>query len=106
MSTITPREYELKTGEKALIRSALPEDALSLSELCVLAANEDEIGFSAIRTTEERAREWVQKATEKLGRALLVAEVDDLLIGLIDFGSGDQKWTAHRGYFWMFVRRE
>ncbi len=110
MSTIETKEFQLKSGEKIVVRSAVPEDAVRLLAFAgnVLAeateffvTEPDEVP----RTVEEE-RKFLQENLEALGSIALVAENEDSLVGYLNFKNHNRRRQKHRGSLGMSVGEE
>jgi RimJ/RimL family protein N-acetyltransferase len=109
MSTISRYKRDLKTGEKALIRSAVEEDAASLLEIRRSVVAEGKytlVEADEFKLTEEKVRQAIHERAEAQGGVYLVVEVDDEVVGLLEFQNGHYRRTAHSGMFSVWVRKE
>jgi RimJ/RimL family protein N-acetyltransferase len=105
--TLEPRAYTLKSGERAIVRSPLPEDAARMRAITVEAMGEgqeyhiteaDEFPFSV-----EQMAGWVTLCAASESNLLLVAEVDGEVQGGLNFDVGERRRTRHAGTVAMSV---
>jgi len=106
MPVLEPRDYTLKSGEHAIVRSPNAGDAARMREITVEAMGEgayhiteaDEFAFSA-----EQIAGWIQLCAASESNLLLVAEVDGVVRGSLNFEVGDRRRTRHAGTVAMSV---
>lgn len=110
MSAIKPREFQLKSGEKIIVRGAVPEDAealLAFGNKVLTDATEffvtepDEVP----RTVEEEGK-FLQENLDAQGNIALVAESQGALVGFLNFKNHNRRRQKHRGAFGMSVGKE
>jgi len=109
MGRIEPREYELKTGEKLIVRSAAPDDAEALITHARLILAEDLFNVRTLeefKLTLEKERELIGQHTERDGRIILVAELNGSVVGQLGFENHSRKRLAHHGMLHMNVGPE
>jgi RimJ/RimL family protein N-acetyltransferase len=109
MSQIEPKEYELKTGEKLLVRTAVPEDAEALLEHFHLIVTEDLYNVTTlgeVKETVETERKWIQKHIDHPARIALVAELTGSVAGMLDFENSHHKRVEHHGVLRMGVKKQ
>jgi RimJ/RimL family protein N-acetyltransferase len=106
VATLDPREYPLKSGEVAVVRSAVPEDAARMREITLEAMGEgayhisepDEFTFSA-----EQIAEWIAHCAASPADLVLAAEVGGAIQGTLNFEVGNRRRTRHAGTLAMSV---
>lgn len=106
MSQIAAKEHELKTGEKVVIRTAAADDAASLLEHARIILEEDLYNVTTLdelKMTVEEERQWILQHLEEPGRIILVAELDDAMVGALHFDNGSHRRLGHRGTLHMSV---
>jgi len=106
MSKIEPQEYELKNGEKLVIRTALPDDARALLEYAHVIFAEDLYNVTTLgefKKSVEEEREWIQAHYDKPAHLALTGEVNGSLVGFLSFENGSRKRLAHQGTLHMGV---
>ena len=109
MSAIEPKEFQLKTGEKIIVRSAVPEDAERL-----LAFTKTVLGESNFYATEpdevdkmlEQEEELLKDYRDAPGKIQLLVEINGVLIGRLNFLNGKRRRLSHHGEFGMSVKKE
>jgi len=106
MSKIEPQEYELKNGEKLVIRTAVPDDARALLEYAHVIFAEDLYNVTTPGEFEKSVEEeskWIQEHYDKPAHLALTAEVSGSLAGLLSFENGSRKRLQHHGTLHMSV---
>jgi RimJ/RimL family protein N-acetyltransferase len=109
MGSIEPRSYTLRTGESIIVRSAQLEDVQALIEQTRAVMAEGIFMVTAseeFNVTREQGEAWVQSHISDEGKILLVAIVQEQLIGLLHFKSGGRRRLAPQGDFGMSVLKE
>jgi len=107
MSTIQPREFTLKTGEKIIVRNVLPEDTGMLHELSSEILREREFMITQPEEflfTEEQERAWLQQHHNNPGALSLLAFAQTTLLGYVHFACEERRRRAHSGKFGIAVR--
>jgi RimJ/RimL family protein N-acetyltransferase len=109
MSEITPTEHELKTGERLVIRTAVPDDAEALLENTRMILGE---GLFYIREADEfemsveEEREWIQQRLDNPAQIIIVAEVGGFIVGMLDLKNRDRRKLAHVGSLGIMILPE
>ncbi|MHC4478098.1 MAG: GNAT family N-acetyltransferase [Planctomycetota bacterium] len=106
MSQIAAKEHELKTGDKVVIRTAAADDAAGLLEHARIILEEDLYNVTTLdelKMTVEEERQWTEQHLENPGQIILVAELEDVLVGVLHFDNGSHRRLAHRGTLHMSV---
>jgi len=109
MSTIQPCEIPLKTGEKIVVRSVLPEDTKSFHELSAEIVGEREYMITLPEEflfTEEQERIWLRHHNDRPRAIFLLAFAQSMLVGYLHFACEERRRRAHSGTFGMAVRKE
>jgi RimJ/RimL family protein N-acetyltransferase len=111
MATVKPREYILKDGRRATIRSAQISDAEGVLEQIKSVFAEREYTVTTIDDdmsdfTVDKEKEWINKHIEQLGHLFIVAEVDSRIVGSVDLRNGDHKRIQHVGVLGITVIKE
>ncbi|OEF98835.1 hypothetical protein BHF71_10750 [Vulcanibacillus modesticaldus] len=109
MGYIKEREYNFKTGEKLLIRTALPNDIKGILAISKEVMKEGKFfltTYEEFKLNEENGSKWVQSYYENPQNIIIVAELSGEIIGSLDFFSGTKKRIAHQGSFAMSVKKE
>jgi RimJ/RimL family protein N-acetyltransferase len=106
MSTLEPHACSSRTGQSIVIRAAHPADARAIHTITAQAIAEGVYHISepqefTITLQDEEA--WIRQHAERPAEALLVAEVDGDVVGLIHFEPGGRKRQAHMGELAMNV---
>ncbi len=98
--------YRLRDGRDILIRPARVEDAEQLLNHARIIIAEDLYNITTLeefKQTVEEERKWISKHISERGYALLVAELDGAIVGLIGFENSSRRRLAHRGTLHMSV---
>ena len=106
MPTLEPQEYTLKTGERAIVRSPEVADAARMREITVKAMGEGEYHITEgdeFTFTTEQIASWITLCAASESNLLLVAEVDGVVQGSLNFEVGDRRRTRHAGTLAMSV---
>ena len=109
MSVIEPYTCAIRTGKAVLIRSARPNDARAIHTITIQAIAEGGYHISEPQEfiiTLEDEETWIRRHAEHPAQALLVAEVDGEVCGLIHFEPGTRRRQAHAGELAMNVAAE
>jgi ribosomal protein S18 acetylase RimI-like enzyme len=109
MGAVSPTAVRLSTGESALIRSAMPDDAPELlahgravvNESQFVLMHPDEFNF-----TLEQEQDLVRQYAQDPGKLVLVADAAGRMAGVLFFESGVRKRLAHRGTLHISVSRD
>lgn len=109
MSKIKEQNFEALDGKLITIRTAKEADAEGYLNLCKSIMAED-IYFltqpDEFTLTVEQEREWLQSHIENENHLVLVAEVEEEIIGQLDFSNGCKKRIAHTGGFGIGVHKD
>jgi len=106
MSVIEPYTCMSRSGQTILIRTARPSDALAIHTITAQAIAEGAYHISEpqeFNITPEDEEMWIRQHAEHPAQALLLAEVDGKVVGLIHFEPGSRKRQAHTGELAMNV---
>ena len=112
MSKIEPREYELKNGERVIVREAVISDAESLLGVLNSIVAEDEYNVTnaedlkKMEMTLEKEQEWIKDHIEKAGSIILVAELDGQVTGVLNVENGNRERIEHVGELHISVLKE
>ena len=109
MGYITSRNIDLTGNRSGVIRCAERGDAQSFVDIMRAVASEgpytlaeaDEVDW----TVEGKQRE-IQEHREEPGYLALVAQVQQAVVGFLEFENGSRRRTHHAGMFSIFIRRE
>ncbi|HEX7065225.1 MAG TPA: GNAT family protein [Bacillales bacterium] len=94
------KRVELKNGRQALIREALPDDAERLIEIGRSVMMEQRYSVmtpNEFKQTAEKEKQWIQDQLDHPGKMVFVAEIDEKVIGFINFQNGARTQSAHVG---------
>ncbi len=107
MGVIQSTNHLLKTGEKLIIRNGNQSDALSLIKITRSVMEEGEFVISTPEEfiiTKEEEEKWIQGFIDNDGKLLLVAEVNNRVIGWLIFQNQPRKKLSHTGEFGITIR--
>lgn len=108
MEKIKSYSFKSKHGETVAIRTADVIDARQILELSKTVVAEDIYQLLTLKeldltvTSEEN---WIVSHRDHPNRIILVAEIDDEIVGLLDFSNGNRDRTAHAGEFGMSMAK-
>ncbi|TMU87528.1 GNAT family N-acetyltransferase [Bacillus sp. BHET2] len=91
------------------IRKARIEDAEAILHIQreVIAENDYFISVTEeFQKTEEEQRGWIQEISEKSRNTLLVAEINNKVVGWLVFLSQDRKRLMHTGSFGVMIHKD
>lgn len=108
MGEIRTVSSKLKNDIAVNIRTARESDAESylnlgksiMAEEIYSLTQADELAF-----TVEQERDWLKSKIENENHLVIVAEVDNKIIGQLDFSNGHRKRNSHTGEFGMGVHQ-
>ncbi len=106
VATLDPQTVTLKRGEDAIVRAAVPDDAARLRAITVEAMGEGEYHITEadeFTFTVEQGAEWIAQCAAAPADLILVAEVDDVIQGSLNFEVGTRRRTRHAGWLAMSV---
>ena len=106
MGQIKPEECKLKTGEKLVVRTAVPDDAPALIEQAYIILTEDLYNVTTLdefKKTVEQEREWIQEHIDHPAQIALVAELAGSIVGGLGFENRSRKRLQHYGTLHMGV---
>lgn len=108
MAQYNRRTFIAKSGSEIVIRSAKAEDAQSVLILS-RSVLEEEIyqmtSASEFKMTKEDEEKWIASNEIDPNKLILVAEVDSMIVGILDFSNGRRKRISHTGEFGMSVQK-
>jgi RimJ/RimL family protein N-acetyltransferase len=109
MSIIEQKEFKLKNGKPAIIRSAMVKDAPQIVKLLKVIVKEgpytlmepDEFSYT-IRSESKK----IKRYNKAPGKVYIVAEIKKEVVGFIAFVNWDTRRTEHTGLMSMFIKRK
>lgn len=102
------KEIKIKNG-KIIIRKALKSDANELVNYLDLISKESDyltFGEGESDITVEQEEEFIESANNKNNTLFIVAEMNEKIIGNLNFSAGQRKRIAHTGEFGVSVLKE
>ena len=109
MGIIGDRQYSLKDGETVVIRSVRESDAESYLILGKSIMAEQIYSLTQpeeLTLTVDQEREWLKSNIEDGCHLIICAEVNNQIVGQLDFSNGHRKRNAHTGEFGMGVHKD
>jgi RimJ/RimL family protein N-acetyltransferase len=104
----TPKKSEMTSMQNLIIRKAVEHDAEQIVQHTknVLEENPLVMGTSLeeFNDSVEDEKKWIQSHNEN--GLLLVAEKDELIIGMLNFRLSSHKKFSHNGFFGMSVQEQ
>jgi RimJ/RimL family protein N-acetyltransferase len=108
MASFHGKVFNIKSGDKILVRSALQTEADQILRLAK-SVIEEEIyqltSSSEFKMTTEDEEKWIRSHLENPQHLLLVAILNDQIVGMLDFSNGRRQRIAHTGEFGMSVAK-
>lgn len=109
MAKIEPIKFNLKNSKSIIIRTPVETDAEQ-----ILAVSKAVIGEEIFQLTSSEEFnltvadevKWINSHSEKPNAIIFIAEIENKIIGLLDFSSGHRRRIAHTGEFGMSVLKE
>ncbi|HEU5140173.1 MAG TPA: GNAT family protein [Bacillales bacterium] len=103
------KRVELKNDCQVLIREAIPDDAERLNEIGRSVMMEE--CYSVMTPNEfkqktEKEKQWIQDHLDHPGKTLFVAEIDEKVIGFINFQNGARARLAHVGSLGISIQKD
>lgn len=111
MSRIEAKEFVLKDGRKGVIRPAEKSDAESLLKLFDAIVAHDEYNVTTVADAEklnvtvEKEEKYIE-GHDKDGKIILLAEIDNEIIGMVGIENGSRLRMAHVGTLHINVYRQ
>ena len=111
MSNIKPKDFELKNGQKIIVRQAESEDAQALLDYTNKIFVEDKFFVTTLDDIRDKlnvgkSRERILKHQGKAGTILFVANLDGEIVGQIEVTNGHRKRIQHVGTVALTVLKE
>lgn len=108
MAQYKPLTYRAKSGAEVTIRSAIKADAASLLALAraVIAEEIYQLtSLSEFNSTVADEEKWIDSHGKNPNHIILVAEMDSVVVGMLDFSNGHRERIAHTGQFGISVAK-
>lgn len=109
MGKIIEKAFKLKNGSFVTIRTVRETDAEAYLTLGKSIMSENIYSLTQadeLILTVEQEREWLKSNIEDECHLIIVAEIDNKIIGQLDFSNGHRKRNAHTGEFGMGVHKD
>ena len=101
-------KFKSKSGADIVIRSAEKADAAAVLALSTAVIGEDIYQLTSpaeFKMTIEAEEKWIQTHFENPNHLILVATLNDGIIGMLDFSNGHRQRISHTGEFGMSVEK-
>ncbi len=108
MENFKPRHFTTKRNEDVVIRSADVMDARQILELSKMVVAEDIyqlLTLDELDLTVTSEENWIISHRDHPSRLIIVAEINDEVVGLLDFCNGNRNRTSHTGEFGMSMAK-
>lgn len=108
MKNFKPLHFKNKRNESVVIRSADALDARQILELSKMIVAEDIyqlLTLDELELTVTSEENWIISHRDHPSRLIIVAEINDDVVGLLDFCNGNRNRTAHTGEFGMSMAK-
>jgi len=109
MGKINERSYQVKNGITVIIRTARERDAEAYLKLGQSIMSEEIYTLTQaeeINLIIDQEGKWIKSRIENESQLVIVAEVNHLIIGHLDFVNGNRKRNAHTGEFGMGIHKD
>lgn len=109
MGRIEPLNAKLKDGRIVLIRNAKEQDAEAYLNLGKSIMAEDIYSMTQaeeLTFTVDQEKEWLKSKIENNNHLVIVAEVQNQIVGQLDFSNGHRKRISHTGEFGMGIHKD
>lgn len=106
MSQIQARQEKLKDTSSVCIRTAERHDAegiLALGKAVMAESIYTLTESDELNLTPDQEAEWIQSHFDHPAKLILVAEIQEHIVGILDFSNGHRRRIAHHGEFGMSV---
>ena len=109
MGNISTANKTTKDGRHIIIRSTQESDAegvLNLSRAITLENIHSLTQADELPLTIEEKKKWLKSHIENPNHLIVIAELDNQIIGILDFSNGPKKRIAHTGEFGMGIAKD
>ncbi len=108
MSTVEPRQHELKNGCVLFIRAARAEDARAVLDYVGVVSGESDFltfGPGEFELTEAQEEDYLRKCRDSDNQLYLVGLIADQIASTLSFSAGRRPRVRHSGEFGLSVRK-
>ncbi|WP_409273306.1 GNAT family N-acetyltransferase [Neobacillus sp. SCS-31] len=109
MAKISPKQININEGAQLLIREAAAVDAEAVLKYTQeILADTPYLMTTAEEFTQtvSQQKEWLARMAEDPNKLVIVAELNGMIIGFLDFHNGNRVRNMHQGAFGMSVKRD
>jgi RimJ/RimL family protein N-acetyltransferase len=102
------RGFSLDHGDVLIIREAVPEDARRVLTFAEATSRESDFlsfGPGEFGYNEAQERAFIHDCESSSTRLFILGEIDDTLVSVLTFATGDRPRNRHTGEFGVSVRR-
>lgn len=96
-------------SKKLIIRKAKKTDAKAITEYINFVAGESDFftfGFGQYDKSAEQEEELIESTLHNENSLIIIAEIDDKIVGCLSFSGGSRQRIAHRGELGISVLKE
>jgi len=101
-------KIQLRDGRTALIREAVPDDAVRLLRFLDAVTGETDflsMGPGDFDWPEEKERRFIEDHRQADNKLLLVAEIEGRIVGILGYTGDDRPRLCHTGEFGITISR-
>ncbi len=109
MAEFLEKHFVSKSGASFVVRTATEQDASAILSLAKAVISEEiyQLTSSAeFNMTVADEEKWIRSHQVNPNHLLLVAVLDDRIVGMLDFSNGGRQRIAHTGEFGMSVAKD
>ena len=109
IAIINEKIFLAKNGKKITIRVARESDAENFLNFSKSIMAEEKFSLltpEELDLTVEQEQNWIKSHVENENHLILVAEIEGIIVGQLDFTNGRRKRIAHRGEFGINVHQD
>ncbi|RDU36625.1 GNAT family N-acetyltransferase [Neobacillus piezotolerans] len=109
MAKILPKKVNMRNGDQFILKEATAEDAEAVLEYMKEILDDSPYLMTTpeeFTQTASQQQEWLAQMAEDPNKLVIVAELNGMIIGFLDFHNGNRIRNRHQGAFGMSVKRE
>lgn len=102
------KQMKFKDGINVVIRQAVSEDAARLAEIKSSIVQENRYmvtGPAEFKLTTDEEKHRIRNVLDHSGKALFVAEVEEKVVGFVNFANGSKKRKKHVGGLSILIEK-
>ena len=108
MAELLGKHFVSKSGANVTVRSASDQDASAILSLAKSVIEEEIYQLTSaaeFKMTVEAEEKWIRSHFENPHHLILLAVLDNEIVGMLDFSNGHRQRIAHTGEFGMSVAK-